>query len=96
MNGVILFADDKVLEKGGFEYKLYRRLCEEGLSVLPIDNLETLEDTVRSMSTFKALILDWNFDRDDDLLEELEGAELSPSNPKDFLCSTVIYSFIYV
>ncbi len=95
MDGVVLFADNKVLDKDGFEYKLYGRLCKAGLSVLPICDLTTLEATIRSMSTFKALILDWNFNREDDA-EDLDGVALPVATPEKLLSDIDIYSFIYV
>ncbi len=96
MNGVIIFADDKVFENGSFENKLYENLTSDGVPVLPISDLRTLETTIKSMSTFKALILDWNFKGDNGGVEELEGAELPPVTPEMVLDNLNIYSLIYV
>lgn len=98
MDGIILFADNKVFENGSFENDLFEKLhSDEELSVLPISNLGDLKKTIHSISTFKALILDWNFDKDDvnDDLEDL-GVELTKSNPESLLESIEIYSLIYV
>ena len=98
MDGIILFADNKVFEKNSFENELFEKLHSDGdLSVIPISNLEDLKKTIRSISTFKALILDWNFDVDDadDDLEDM-GVEIVKLNPESLLESIEIYSLIYV
>ena len=98
MDGIVLFADNKVFENGSFENDLFEKLhSDEKLSVLPISNLEDLKKTIHSISTFKALILDWNFDIDnvDDDLEDL-GVEKVKMNPESLLESIEIYSLIYV
>lgn len=98
MDGIILFADNKVFEKNSFENDLFEKLhSDEDLSVIPISNLEDLKKTIRSISTFKALILDWNFENDDveDDLEDY-GVEKPKSNPESLLESIEIYSLIYV
>ena len=62
MEGVILFADNNVLIQNSFENKLFTRLSQEQtLTVLPICSLSDLEATIKTASTYKALILDWNF-----------------------------------
>ena len=98
MDGIVLFADNKVFENGSFENNLFENLhSDKDLSVLPISNLEDLKKTIHSISTFKALILDWNFDKDDvdDDLGDL-GVEITKSNPESLLESIEIYSLIYV
>lgn len=95
MNGIIIFADNKVLESNSFENQLFEELRRKSpLSVLPVCSIECLEETIKTVSTFKALILDWNFDREEE--EDLEGAELSTSTPESFLENIELYSFIYV
>ena len=65
MTGVILFADNKVFESNSFENLLFVKLAaEDTLTVLPICSLPDLELTIKTISTCRALILDWNFDRD--------------------------------
>lgn len=98
MDGIILFADNNVFENNSFENDLFEKLhSDENLSVLPVSNLEDLKKTIRSISTFKALILDWNFENDDveDDLEDY-GVEKPKSNPESLLESIEIYSLIYV
>ena len=96
MEGVILFADDHVFDTKRIENKLFQKFNSDvKFSVLPVNNLNTLEKAVASISTYKALILDWNFKRDMDGDEE-EGIEIPDDNPYDFLKSKKIYSLVYV
>lgn len=98
MEGVILFADNNVLCQNSFENKLFTRLSQEQtLTVLPICSLLDLEATIKTTSTYKALILDWNFSNplqqgDDDF----EGIDLSSQTPENILDTLDIYSLIYV
>lgn len=93
MEGVILFADDNVFEPDGLENKLFNKLNLEGtFPILPIDNLTVLERTVSSISTYRALILDWNFVRK----ATDEEVKLSDENPLDIITKNKIYSLIYV
>ena len=98
MEGVILFADNNVLIQNSFENKLFTRLSQEqALTVLPICSLSDLEATIKTASTYKALILDWNFNNlpqheDDDF----EGLDLAPQTPENILDTLDIYSLIYV
>lgn len=98
MDGIILYADNNVFEKNSFENDLFEKLhSDQELSVLPISNLEDLKKTIHSISTFKALILDWNFDLDnaEDDFEDL-GVEKTNLNPESLLESIEVYSLIYV
>ena len=98
MDGIILFADNNVFENNSFENDLFEKLhSDKNLSVLPVSNLEDLKKTIRSISTFKALILDWNFENDDveDDLEDY-GVDKPKSNPESLLENIEIYSLIYV
>lgn len=95
MDGVILFADDKVFQQS-YENEFFRSLLKEKkYPVLAVDNIELLEKTVRSISTYKAVILDWNFIRseEDDITD---GIELPNENPALFLLENDIYSLIYI
>lgn len=93
MNGVILYADDDVLNVNSFENSLFSKFNnQQDYSVLPITNIRDLETTVKSVSTIRALLLDWEFKRpkeDDDLPDVNE-------NPLDFLKRQKIYSLIYI
>jgi len=96
MEGVILFADDHVFDSERIENKLFKKFNSDGnYTVLPVNNLNTLEKAVASISTYKALILDWNFKRDMEGDEE-DGIEIPDENPYDFLKSKKIYSLVYV
>ncbi len=98
MDGVILFADDNVFESGSTENKLFQKFnSDDNFSVLPINNLNTLEKTVTSISTYKALILDWNFKKViDDEDDEIEVVKIPDENPLEFLKTNKIYSLVYV
>lgn len=93
MKGVILFADDHIFDSERIENKLFNKFNKDGsFSILPINNLNILEKTVSSISTYKALILDWNFQRESDE----EDVQLPDENPYEFLKSNKIYSLIYI
>ena len=95
MEGVILFADDHIFDAQRLENKLFQKFNSDGsFSILPINNLNILEKTVVSISTYKALILDWNFKRAMD--NEEDGVEIPDENPYEFLKSKKIYSLVYV
>lgn len=95
MEGVILFADDHVLDNP-FEKGLFHALSKEKKHpVLPIVNLDLLETSIISTSSIKALIVDWNFENID---EELIEAGVPPENETPFskLMELDIFSLIYV
>jgi hypothetical protein len=93
MEGVILFADDHVFRHDRIENKLFNKLNSEGnFPTLPIDNLSILEKTISSVSTFRAIILDWNFKKD----SGVEGVTLPDETPYGFLKSNKIHSLVYV
>lgn len=95
MNGVILFADNNVFEEGCFENNLFAKLRNENeYVVLPISCLEALDETLKNVSTFKALILDWNFNRDQ--IDDLSGLSLPVATPEDLLLDANIYSLVYI
>jgi len=95
MDGIILFADDQVFETESNEYKLFCKFnSDSNISILPIDNIEVVEKTILSVSTFRALILDWNFKRQLD--NEDDDIVISDYTPFDILKKIQIYSIIYV
>lgn len=97
MDGVVVFADNKVLEVDSFENKLFNRLKgESSYSVLPVCSIQDLESTIKAISTFKAIILDWNFKNEDTEIEGLEGAKLPDKTPEQTLDVADIYSLIYI
>ena len=98
MEGVILFADNNVLIQNSFENKLFTRLSQEqALTVLPICSLSDLAATLKTTSTYKALILDWNFSNHPQQNDEdFEDLDLAPQTPENTLDTLDIYSLIYV
>lgn len=97
MNGVIIFADNRVLEKDSLENQLFEKLrSDDTLSVIPISRLIDLQAIVKTISTFKALILDWNFSDNETNDEDLQGVYKSVSTPEKLLDEADIYSLIYV
>lgn len=93
MDGIILFADDHIFESKRLENLLFNKLnLEGGFPILPIDNLTVLERTVSSISTYRALILDWNFNKKSDV----EGISLPDEHPFDIITKYKIFSLIYV
>jgi len=98
MEGVILFADDHIFDTSRDEHKLFQKFNSDGsYSILPINNLATLEKTIASISTYKAIIFDWNFKRPkEDNDEEIEGVQIPDENPHEFLKTQKLYSLVYV
>lgn len=93
MEGVILFADDHIFESERLENKLFNKLnVEAGFPILPMNNLTVLEKTVSSISTYRALILDWNFNKN---IEE-EGITVPDENPFQIITKNKIYSLIFI
>lgn len=95
MEGVILFADDHVLDNP-FEKGLFDALSKEKQHpVLPIVNLDLLETSIKSTSSIKALIVDWNFIKDASVL----GDDLETKNyetPYAILKEIQLFSLVYV
>lgn len=97
MDGVVVFADNKVLDIDSFENKLFNKLREESsFTILPVCSIYDLESTIKATSTFKAIILDWNFKNEEIDDEELGGAKIPDNTPEQFLNSADIYSLIYI
>jgi len=93
MEGVIVFADDHIFDPERFENRLFHKLNnEDNFSVLPINNLITLEKAITSISTYRALILDWNFKRE----IEVEDFRVPYDNPFDILKDNTIFSLIFI
>lgn len=93
MNGIILYADDDVLNCKSSENKLFQKFNNSTEhSVLPITNLDDLQKTISSISTFRALLLDWTFKKPkmDDEMPDIN------ENPLDFLKNNKIYSLVYI
>ncbi len=95
MDGIVLFADDHIFESKSFENDLFIKLRKEAdLPIIPIANLTVLENSLSSISTCKALILDWNFAKEAD--EEDKDLDLTYDTPLFILTKRTIYSLIYI
>lgn len=100
MDGVVLFADNKIFS-GGNENQLFNLfLQKKEFSVLPIDTLACLEATIKSASTFKACIIDWNFTDSDDFNEDFDedfgGVETPDRTPLTILQKYSLYTLVYI
>ena len=95
MDGIILFADDQIFNIERNENKLFRKFnSDSNFSVLPIDSLNVLEKAILSISTYRALILDWNFKRQLD--SEDDDVSIPDETPFELLKRCQIYSLVYV
>lgn len=96
MNGVVLFADNKIFSKG-MENDLFNSfLNDPEFSVLPIDSLECLEATIKSASTFRACIIDWDFVNKDPKDEDFEGVIPPQRTPMSLLMENTLYTLVYI
>lgn len=96
MNGVVVFADNRIFSKGK-ENELFKLfLNDSDFSVLPIDSLECLESTIKSVSTFRACIIDWDFENNELVDEDFAGVELPQRTPMSILTELTLYTLVYV
>ena len=109
MEGVILFADDHIYTPGRPESILFDSIKKE-LPVLGVQSLELATSAIKSIGSFKALILDWQYGDDEetdndifkDIAEELGQKNIvqAPSQKEDaafnFLNENDFYSLIYI
>lgn len=93
MKGVIIYADDDVLNHESGEYKLFQKFSENcEYSIIPINKIQDLESTILSISTFRALLLDWSFK-----IESMDpDMPTKHENPLKFLKTQKIYSIICI
>ena len=96
MDGVILFADNNVFYEGHENQLFNLFLQKKEFSVLPIDNLACLEATIKSASTFKACIIDWNFENAEIYDEDFEGVQHSQRTPLSLLQEYSLYTLVYI
>lgn len=96
MNGVVIFADNRIFSKGKENELLKLFLNDSDFSVLPIDRLECLESTIKSASTFRACIIDWDFENNDMKDEDFAGVELPQRTPMSILTELTLYTLVYV
>ncbi len=96
MNGVIIFADNKIFsqEKENRLFEHFRR--DDDFSVLPIDNLSCLESTVKSTSTFRACIIDWDFENVNIEDEDFIGVRHPQRTPMSILIDNPLYTLLYI
>jgi len=116
MDGVILFADDKIhsysfdSETNSYsqsdENKLFKNLANS-YPILGVKDLDLAEKTLKSIGSFSALILDWQFaeeveekisedSEDERTVAIAEKAFSNDSKTFDFLMNNEIYSLIYI
>lgn len=113
MEGVILFADDKIHEysfdneKNSFaqsdENKLFKELVDS-YPVLAVKSLDAAEKSLKTIGSFSAVILDWQFNEGKEILKEsdddttalVQAASTKDDKTFDFLMNNEIYSLIYV
>ncbi|HKO43796.1 MAG TPA: hypothetical protein VJU84_11020 [Pyrinomonadaceae bacterium] len=111
MDGVILFVDDKIdtyrVEDDEIKRSLENELFDElrkNYPVLGVRNLDLAQEAIRSIGSFKAIILDWVFDNKESLLEAGEDRKLvrgvdvsrDGADTLEFLKNNEFYSLIYV
>jgi hypothetical protein len=103
MEGVILFADDHIYSQDRPERLLYESFRRE-LPTLGVHNLELAIQSVKSIGSFKALILDWQYSNDDsfeEIEEELGNKFIIRTSQREdaaykFLNDNYFYSLIYI
>lgn len=98
MDGIVLFADNMIFSNEGNENQLLKLFLQKSeFSVVPINNLKCLEATIKSISTFKACIIDWNFESPIGENEEDElGVQKPTQTPMSILENNTLYTLIYV
>ena len=96
MDGVILFADNNVFSEGHENQLFNIFLQKKEFSVLPIDNLACLEATIKSASTFKACIIDWNFENAQIDDEDFVGIQHPERTPMSILQNHSLYTLVYI
>lgn len=96
MNGVVLFADNRIFSDGK-ENELFKLFLNDAdFSVLPINNLKCLESTIKSVSTFRACIIDWDFENKNIEDEEFVGVVFPERTPMSILEKNTLYTLIYI
>jgi len=95
MDGVILFADDKIHTGDSPESKFFNALKTE-LPVVGVHTIELAEKTTSSIGTFSAVIMDWQFDSEEDEYFKEMGVTPKSNVSFDFLMKNDFYSLVYV
>lgn len=96
MDGVVLFADNRIFLEGK-ENELFKLfLHDSSFSVLPIDSLGCLEGTIKSASTFRACIIDWDFENTMLEDEDFVGVVHPQRTPMSILMENDLYTLVYI
>lgn len=96
MNGVVLFADNRIFLEGK-ENELFKLfLHDPEFSVLPIDSLSCLEVAIKSASTFRACIIDWDFENTIIEDEDFVGVVHPQRTPMSILMENALYTLVYI
>ena len=96
MDGVVLFADNRIFVEGK-ENELFKLfLHDPNFSVLPIDSLGCLEGTIKSASTFRACIIDWDFENTMLEDEDFVGVVHPQRTPMSILMENDLYTLVYI
>lgn len=96
MNGVVLFADNRIFCQGKENELFNLFLSNPEFSVLPIDSLGCLESVIKSASTFRACIIDWDFGNNEVKDEDFAGLDLPQRTPMSLLMENPLYTLVYV
>lgn len=111
MDGVILFADDKIHHCNGKDNLLIRSnenalfdLLSKEVPVLGVNCLELAEKSIASIGTFSAVILDWEFeenifiedDDDDESANLVKLPSVKQAATMEFLEKNDFYSLVYI
>lgn len=96
MNGIVLFADNKIFSRGNEKTLFELFLQKKEFSILPIDNLACLESTIKSASTFKACIIDWNFENTEIDDEDFDGIQHTQRTPMSILLNYSLFTLVYI
>lgn len=96
MNGVVLFADNRIFCQGKENDLFNLFLSNPEFSVLPIDSLGCLESVIKSASTFRACIIDWDFENSEVKDEDFKGLDLPQRTPMSLLMENSLYTLVYL
>ena len=96
MNGIVIFADNRIFCQGKENELFNLFLSDSEFSVLPIDSLGCLEAAMKSASTFRACIIDWDFENSEEKDEDFVGLDLPQRTPMSLLMENSLYTLIYV
>lgn len=96
MNGIVLFADNRIFCKGKENELFNLFLSDPEFSILPIDSLGCLESAMKSASTFRACIIDWDFENSEAKDEDFVGLDLPQRTPMSLLMENSLYTLVYI